>query len=216
MKGKNTRSMRFATLIRLGRRAKGERGQAVVELAIILPVFLALVFGVVELGKGYSYWVDMTHLAGESGRYASVSWFPGCAPPPAVGACSGTTLQGYTVGAADLSELANSSNPTEAAGCALTPQAPVQTAKGEVPCKLRVTYCYPSQGSGVVAGQPGSALRVNIESVYRLSLVSAALKIFPGGSNLADLNLKARSTIRLEQPIDLARLGLTNPPVACT
>ena len=193
------------TLIRLGRTARGERGQAAVELAIILPVFLALVFGVIELGKGYSYWVDMTHLAGEGGRYASVSWFPGCAPPPAVGTCSGKTLQGYVVGAADLKELSNSSNATEAAGCPTTPDP---NAKGEVPCKLRVTYCYPPQGTGVTAGQPGSALRIDIASKFRLSLVDAALRIFPGGSPLAELNLKAHSTIRVEQPIDLARLGV--------
>ena len=210
MNGHDSRFRRFRTLIRLGRTARGERGQAAVELVIILPVFLALVFGVVELGKGYSYWVDMTHLAGEGGRYASVSWFPGCGPPPAVGACSGQTLQGYIVGAADLSELANSSNPSspQDAGCLLPTQNPAVGVKGEVPCKLRVTYCYPPQGTGVTAGQPGSALRVNLESVYRLSLVSAALGIFPGGNNLADINLKARSTIRLEQPIDLARLGV--------
>ena len=212
MKDQHSRFRRFRTLSRLGRTARGERGQAAVELAIILPVFLALVFGVIELGKGYSYWVDMTHLAGEGGRYASVSWFPGCAPAPAVGACSGQTLQGYVIGASDLSELADSSNPSspQDAGCLLPTQTPAAGVKGEVPCKLRVTYCYPPQGTGVTAGQAGSAVRVNLESVYRLSLVSAALGIFPGGSNLADINLKARSTIRLERPIDPnGRLGLT-------
>src|SRR5205809_421496 len=62
-----------ARFSRVGLRARDERGQAVIEFLVILPVFLALVFGVVELGKGYSYWTDMTHLAGEGGRYASVS-----------------------------------------------------------------------------------------------------------------------------------------------
>ena len=218
MKDQHSRFRRFRTLIRLGRTIRREGGQAATELVIILPVFLALVFGVVELGKGYSYWVDMTHLAGEGGRYASVSWFPGCPSDTTVkGPCSGATLQSYLVGASDLSELANSSNPSlpQDAGCSLTPQTPAQTVKGEVPCKLRVTYCYPLQGAGVTAGQPGSAVRVNLESVYRLSLVSAALGIFPGGKNLADIKLKARSTIRLERPIDLARLGVGSI-AACT
>ena len=212
MKDQNDGGMAFSLLTRLARRTRSERGQAAVELLIILPVFLALVFGVIELGKGYSYWVDMTHLAGESGRYASVSWFPGCAPPPAApGTCPGAfpTLQAYTIGAADLSELANSSNPTlpAPAGCANTPQNPAANVKGEVPCKLRITYCYPPQGTGVTAGQPGSALRVNIDSIYRLSLVKAVLGPV-GGGKLGDINLRARSTIRLEQPIDLARLGV--------
>jgi TadE-like protein len=195
-------------LFRLGRRAQCERGQAVIEFLIILPVFLALVFGVVNLGKGYSYWDDMTHLAGEGGRYASVSWFPGCAPPPATGACGGQTLQTYVIGAADLKELANSSNPTEAAGC---PGVPDPNAIGDVPCKLRVTFCYPvADGTGgVTNGQPGSALRIDIQSVYRLSLVKAVLSPV-GGGNLGNINLKAHSTIRLEQPVDLARLGVAS------
>jgi len=186
-------------------RARTEDGQAATELIVILPVFLALVFGLIELGKGFAYWVDMTHLAGESGRYASVSWFPGCPADTSVkGACSGATVATYTVGASDLKELAQSSNPSGAQiGCPTTPSAAI---KGEVPCKLTVTYCYPPQAGGVTPGNVGSALRVNIESTYRLSMVKAVLGAV-GASKLGDIHLKARSTVRLERPIDPARLG---------
>lgn len=192
----------------LGRRACDERGQAVIEFLVILPVFLALIFGVVELGKGYSYWTDMTHLAGEGGRYASVSWFPGCAPPPATGTCASPappTLQAYVTSQADLKELAQGSEPSKTDTSCGGPD----TVKGEVPCKLQVSYCYPvANGTGgVTNGQPGSALRVDIQSTYRLSLVKGILSPF-GAGQLGDIKLKAHSTIRLEQKIDEPRLGV--------
>jgi hypothetical protein len=175
-------------------RISDERGQAATELVIILPVFLALVFGLIQLGKGFAYWVDMTHLAGEGSRYASVSWFPGCSSDSTqTGTCGGLTLQNYVSGQTDTQQLQTGGD-------------------NEVPNALSVTYCYPPQGTGVTAGQPGSALRVNIHSTYRLSLVNAALGLLPGGSGLGDVNLNAHSTVRLERPIDLARLGVGSIP----
>jgi hypothetical protein len=197
---------------RLARLVRRQDGQAATELVVILPIFLALVFGLIELGKGFSYWTDMTHLAGEGGRYASVSWFPGCPSDSTVtGACGGLTLKDYIANTADLSELKDSSNPSgPQTGCNSSPQNPSSSIKGEVPCKLSVTYCYPAQGTGVVAGDPGSSLRVDLESTYRLALVNGALKLLPGGSDLCDVHLKAHSTIRLERKIDLARLGVAS------
>jgi Flp pilus assembly protein TadG len=175
----------------LGGRARDERGQAATELVIILPVFLALVFGLIELGKGFAYWVDMTHLAGESGRYASVSWFPGC-PSNSTGTCSGATLKTFVAGQADTKELANGEP---------------ANANAEVPTGLQISYCYPTQGTGIVSGEPGSALQVNVTSTYRLALIRAAFNWLPEVNSLAVVHLKARSTIRLERPIDADRLG---------
>ena len=49
-----------------------ERGQALVEFVVILPVFLLIAFGVIEFGKAFNYWINTTHLASEGARYASV------------------------------------------------------------------------------------------------------------------------------------------------
>lgn len=191
MTTRDSRVRRWPRGIRLRRRAADERGQAATELIIILPVFLALVFGLIELGKGFAYWVDMTHLAGETGRYASVSWFPGC-PSNSTGTCSGATLKSYAAGRTDTSELGNGepSNPN-----------------AEVPTGLQISYCYPPQGTGVVSGDPGSALEVDVTSTYRLALIRAAFNWLPSVNSLAVVHLKARSTIRLERPIDPERLG---------
>lgn len=196
--------------VRRSRGLRGERGQAATELILVLPVFLALVFGLIELGKGFAYWVDMTHLAGEGGRYAAVSWFPGCAAN-STGLCPApnTTLAQYIASQTDTAELRSSSNSAEAAGC---PNSPASTAKGEVPCKLRVEFCYPPQTGGVTKGTPGSALRVKITSTYRLSLVKASLGLIPGFAGLGDVKIGAGSTIRLERPIDTTRLGQATIP----
>jgi Flp pilus assembly protein TadG len=56
------------------------RGQALVEFALVLPVLVLLVFGVLKLGIAATSWSDETHLANEAARFAVVNSCPGCAP----------------------------------------------------------------------------------------------------------------------------------------
>jgi hypothetical protein len=48
-------------------------GQAIVELAVVLPVILILILAIVDIGKAYGYQNDETHLANEAARYAAVA-----------------------------------------------------------------------------------------------------------------------------------------------
>jgi Flp pilus assembly protein TadG len=43
-----------------------------VELALALPFLIALVFGILDVGRAYNYWLDSTHLANEAARMAAV------------------------------------------------------------------------------------------------------------------------------------------------
>lgn len=45
-----------------------ERGAAAVELAIILPILLTLLFGIVEFGRAYNASIVVTHAAREAVR----------------------------------------------------------------------------------------------------------------------------------------------------
>jgi TadE-like protein len=54
-------------------RACEESGQALVELAIVLPVLLLLLFGIAEFGLAFNTTNDETHLANEVARYLSVN-----------------------------------------------------------------------------------------------------------------------------------------------
>jgi Flp pilus assembly protein TadG len=61
---------------RLPRNVRDECGTALVEFALVLPVLVLILFGVLDFGKAYNYWIDETHLASEGARYASVDQNP--------------------------------------------------------------------------------------------------------------------------------------------
>ena len=55
----------------IGRLRKGEHGQALVEMALVLPLFFLLLFGVIEMGRiGYAY-ITVSNAAREGGRIAT-------------------------------------------------------------------------------------------------------------------------------------------------
>jgi Flp pilus assembly protein TadG len=73
-----------------------ESGVALVEFALVLPLLLILLFGMLDFGKAFNYWIDETHLANEGARWAVVNKNPG----------SGS-LQQYIQQQADTPELRN-------------------------------------------------------------------------------------------------------------
>jgi hypothetical protein len=58
------------------RAALDERGQAMVEFALVLVPMLLIVFGIVEFGLAISAQNDETHIANELARYATVNEDP--------------------------------------------------------------------------------------------------------------------------------------------
>ena len=74
---------------------RNEDGQALVELALILPILLAIVFGIFEIGRAYNYWLDQTHLANQAARFAAVNHRPS----------SGQTITQYVKNQGSTSEL---------------------------------------------------------------------------------------------------------------
>jgi Flp pilus assembly protein TadG len=54
------------------RREKGEKGQALVEFALLVPIFLILVFAIVDFGMGFHAWISVTNAAREGARLGSV------------------------------------------------------------------------------------------------------------------------------------------------
>ena len=57
-------------------RPAGERGQAMLEFALILPFILLIVLGMLDIGKAMHYRNDLTHLANEAARAAAVDRSP--------------------------------------------------------------------------------------------------------------------------------------------
>jgi Flp pilus assembly protein TadG len=83
-------------LARRGHPHDPEAGVSLVEFALVLPLLLVLLLGMLDFGKAFNYWNDTTHLANEAARWAVVNKNPG-----------GGTLQQYIQQQADTPELRN-------------------------------------------------------------------------------------------------------------
>jgi Flp pilus assembly protein TadG len=55
------------------RSVRSERGAALVEMAVVLPLFVVLLFGIIETGWLFSQQVEIRHSAREAARVAAVS-----------------------------------------------------------------------------------------------------------------------------------------------
>jgi TadE-like protein len=56
--------------------ATGNRGAAVVEFAVLTPVLLLILLGILDFGRAMNYKNDATHLASEGARFAIVNRKP--------------------------------------------------------------------------------------------------------------------------------------------
>jgi Flp pilus assembly protein TadG len=57
-------------------RIRQERGTALVELALVLPLLLIVLLGMLDFGKAFNEWMSQTHLASEGARLAAVNYCP--------------------------------------------------------------------------------------------------------------------------------------------
>jgi hypothetical protein len=57
-------------------RIRSERGTALAELAIVMPLLLVLLLGMLDFGKAFNEWMSQTHLASEGARLAAVNYCP--------------------------------------------------------------------------------------------------------------------------------------------
>jgi Flp pilus assembly protein TadG len=99
---------------------RDESGVALVEFALVLPLLLVLLLGMLDFGTAFNYWIDETHLANEGARWAVVNKNPG----------SSGTLQDYIRSQADSDALRNGGSTS-------------------VPDALGVTICFPNGTSNV-------------------------------------------------------------------
>ena len=61
-------------MLKLIRRRKknGEKGQSLVEFALLVPIFLILIFAIVDFGMGFYSWITITNAAREGARLGAV------------------------------------------------------------------------------------------------------------------------------------------------
>jgi Flp pilus assembly protein TadG len=89
------RSARQRAIRRGVPRVADERGQAMVEFAIIVPILLLIVVGILYFGRFLTYMSDTTHLANIAVRFAAVNSDPSCAAPTTPNNCTAVNLANY-------------------------------------------------------------------------------------------------------------------------
>jgi hypothetical protein len=180
---------------RAGSPRRNERGQAVVEFALILPVFLLLVMGIIQFGIGLNYWLDLQRVANQGARWGAVNnWPPDC-PAGTVNVTNGGT----------------GCNATPA--CSARAQPTHATLQNTLSCSLltkgekntTVLVCYPPGSTGKV----GDPVRVQLSRPFNV----IGIPFLPGG--LRSIQIHGSATMRLEQSQAAADGGLLSGVAAC-
>jgi Flp pilus assembly protein TadG len=157
--------------------AAEESGVALVEFALVAPLLLVLLFGMLDFGRAFNYWIDTTHLANEGARWTVVN----SVPSP-----SGT-LQTYLRSRADTDELRNGGSsavpdPLEVCLTFLNPDGTPggsRTVGNPVKVTTSVTYNWiPFLSSQALSGLTSTT--VSSTSTMRLESVPDATR-FPDG-----------------------------------
>jgi Flp pilus assembly protein TadG len=106
------------------RRLRPAQGQALVEFALVVPVLVLAIAGILDLSRAMNYQNDETHLANEAVRYASV------------GSC-GTGCSSITTSVAGDAETSELQNNVSVSLC-----MPNGTSNLGDPIRAKVSYVY--------------------------------------------------------------------------
>lgn len=147
-------------LRRAARLLRDERGVALTELALVLPLLLLLLLGMIDFGKAINYWIDETHLANSGARWAVVNYNPGDPTNTGIGS---PTLQEYIRSQADSRELRGTAKGTQ------------QTAHAAT-----VNICFYHNGSSTTSPLVGDTVKVIVKYDYNwLHFLTAEAGIGP-------------------------------------
>lgn len=111
-----------------------EDGQALVEFALVAPLLLIILLGILSFGKAFNYWNDANQLSAEGARFAAVNRKP--APGDPASLQQQIRLQGDT---AELRNGGTSDVPTPSQVCI---DFPSTTAKIGDPVRVTMTFTY--------------------------------------------------------------------------
>ncbi|WP_309050701.1 TadE/TadG family type IV pilus assembly protein [Streptomyces sp.] len=75
------------------KRWHSERGAAAVEFALVLPMLLFIMLGIIEFGRAYNTQISLTHAARETARYMAIHKDSGDATTIGVGAAPSVGLK---------------------------------------------------------------------------------------------------------------------------
>jgi hypothetical protein len=165
-----------------------------VELALVLPLLLILLLGMVDFGKAYNAWIDETHLANEGARLAAVNYTPPTGWPASCASDPTGGLACYIQQHVDLKEL-------QTGRAATSPQyAPQQN-----PTKVCISFP-PVGHTQPLVGDP---VQLTITTDYQwLFFLTSKLKL-PGGTT----KVVGNAAMRMEA-FPTYTAGCYQPPIS--
>jgi Flp pilus assembly protein TadG len=139
---------------------RSERGQGVVEFAMILPVLGALILIFIQFGKAINYWIDLTHVANEGVRFATV------------GAPGTANFKGYVCSVLETGELRNGTGEVGPTHVTVTfPNGGARDVGDPVNVKVDATYHWlPFWGVGSWNIQGSATMRLERDSTGNAAL----------------------------------------------
>ena len=162
------------------RRLRSERGQALVEFALIAPLFFVLLFGMLDFGKAFNYWSTQQQMANEGARLAAVNT---AGPWTCPDGTSASTLPAYVKCNAVTNELRNGGS------FWLTNVARV---------------CVRAAPNGPGTLNAGDPVQVVVTSTYKwLPLIAQRISV-------TQATITGAATMRLEAPLAAANTGCTS------
>ena len=127
---------------------RSESGTAIVELALVLPLLMAILLGIFDFTRALNYWNDANQIAADGARFAAVNRNPG-APTE--------TFQQWLRKQAETPELYNGGGQAAA---------------------LRVCVSFQDTNANGVSTDAGDAVKVEARSRFALlPLVDAGVKV---------------------------------------
>ena len=148
---------------------KGEGGQSLAEFVLVLPIFLILVFAIIDFGLGFHAWLTVTNSAREGARLGAVR-------APGSGFC-------------DMDPSTKATDIT----CRVR-----ETASSLDQAKLTVTVFCPNP-NGICPGTPGTSVNVKVDYDYDLiTPLDNMLGLISGGKLGPTLKFTSTADMRLE------------------
>jgi hypothetical protein len=171
-------------MTRITDRLASERGTAMVEFALILPILLVLALGIVDFGRAMNYWNDVNQIAADGARFAAVNRNPGADVSPPVG-----DFREWLRGQAVTGELRDRvvAGGT-AAHCEANPND-AELCSQSVGNRLKVCINSPT-GQPLTTGNP---IRVEVRSSYN------AIPFLAEEAELGSMAIRGEAVMRLEQ-----------------
>lgn len=159
-----------------------ERAQSLVEFAMIVPIVLILVFGIIDFGMGLRAFISVSSATREAARYASIGNPPGTFTSGGTGQCNGTTNT-TTVGR--VCQTINGLNLTN-----------VNDVDVEVCTTATPPVCIAATSANML---PGSSVKVTTEYHYHyITPVKNLVNFFSAGALTDHLTIRSSTDMRIE------------------